>query len=98
MSRRLIVARQARQDLMEIWEFIASDSIRAADSIEELFQQEFLAIQHHPGLGPRREELQPGVRSLPVGSYLIFYRVRRYSVQILRVVHGARDLGALFAG
>ena len=98
MRRRLIVAREARQDMLEIWEFIASNSIRAADSVGELFQQEFLAIQQHPGLGPRREELQPGVRSLPVGSYLIFYRVSRDSVQILRVVHGARDLGALFAG
>ena len=98
MTRRLIVAREARQDMLAIWEFIAADSPQAADSITQLFEREFLAIHEHPGIGPSRDELQPGLRSLPVGSYLIFYRVMKDRVQVLRVIHGARDLAAVFAG
>jgi len=39
------------------------------------------------------------VRRLPIGGFpkhLLFYKVRRSQFIILRVVHGARDLGALF--
>ena len=39
-----------------------------------------------------------GLRSLPVENYLIFYRVRDDTVEVLRVIHGARDLGAIFGG
>jgi toxin ParE1/3/4 len=38
----------------------------------------------------------PGRRSFPVGQYVIVYRIVRGDVRILRVVHGRRDLEALF--
>ncbi|MCZ8133063.1 MAG: type II toxin-antitoxin system RelE/ParE family toxin [Steroidobacteraceae bacterium] len=37
----------------------------------------------------------PGIRARPVDAYMIYYRVREDEVQILRVVHAARDAGAL---
>ena len=53
-------------------------------------------IASMPGAGAERSELQAGVRSYPVGKYLIFYRVVSDEIQLLRVVHGARDLRRLF--
>jgi len=36
------------------------------------------------------------LRSFPVGSYVIFYRPMENGVEIVRVLHGARDLPPLF--
>lgn len=48
-----------------------------------------------PESGTPRSELGPGLRSLVVGHYLVLYRVGPDSVDIVRVVHGARELRAL---
>jgi len=47
-------------------------------------------------MGFRRDDLAPELRAWPVGNYLIFYRVQNNTVDIVRVIHGARDLGKLF--
>jgi len=39
----------------------------------------------------------PDLRSVLVLPYVIFYRVMDSSVDIVRVVHGRRDLDAIFA-
>ena len=43
------------------------------------------------GAGPR-SDIVPGVRSFPVGNYLIFYRETGQGIEIIRVLHGARNL------
>jgi toxin ParE1/3/4 len=43
-----------------------------------------------------RDDLRPGIRAFPVGDYLILYREAGADVAIVRVVHGSRDLAALF--
>lgn len=37
----------------------------------------------------------PALRSSPVGNYLIFYRPLPDGIEILRVLHGARDIAAI---
>jgi toxin ParE1/3/4 len=49
-------------------------------------------------LGRGREELAPGLRSLPYGRYVIFYEVMPDRIAIVRVLHGAGDLGPPFEG
>lgn len=51
-------------------------------------------LAEFPELGRGRDELLRGVRSWVVGAYLIFYRVEATSLIVIRVLHGARDLGA----
>jgi len=36
------------------------------------------------------------LRSHPAGDYLIFYRINRGGIDILRVLHGRRDIAFLF--
>jgi len=38
-----------------------------------------------------------GLRSVLVSPYVIFYRVGESSLDIVRVLHGRRDLDAIFA-
>ncbi len=55
-----------------------------------------LAREAGPYLGRQRDELRAGMRSFPLGNYLVFYRVQEDAVLILRVLHGRRDIDALF--
>ena len=49
-----------------------------------------------PMIGEPREEVRPHLRSFSVGNYVIYYQIVGNRVVIVRVLHGARDLGKLF--
>jgi toxin ParE1/3/4 len=44
-----------------------------------------------PGIGVSRDDVRPGLRTFPVGRYLILYRAIGDDAEIVRVVHGARQ-------
>jgi toxin ParE1/3/4 len=46
----------------------------------------------YPASGRLRDELRPGVRSFPVGSYVVFYRAVAGTIEVLRVLHESRDI------
>jgi len=92
----LIIKRpRARGDLTEIWNYIAADNETRADAFVDLIDQKFQALSNHPNLGRSRDELEEGLRSFPVGNYVIFYRAIPAGVEIIRVLHGSRDLNAI---
>ena len=47
-------------------------------------------------LGRDRSELLPGLRSLAHGSHVIFFRYHDDAVEIVTVLHGHRDIDAVF--
>lgn len=98
MAHRL--SAEAETDLEDIWYYIAtkSDSIRIADRLINSIIEAFFLLARHPHIGRRRDEdLRFGLRSFPVGKYLVIYRVENHKdVLILRVIHGNRDIEALF--
>jgi len=87
---------RARSDLSEIWNYIAEGNETLADAFVGLIDQKFHGLAGHPNLGRSRNELEEGLRSFPVGMYIIFYRVIPAGVEIVRVLHGSRDLNAIF--
>jgi toxin ParE1/3/4 len=94
---RLRVARSAVSDLGEIWSYIAKrESVDAAERLLEFLTKRFALLAQHPGAGRKRDDLRAGLRSLPVGSYRIYYRQEKEGVvRILHVRHAARDEKAL---
>jgi toxin ParE1/3/4 len=86
----------ARSDLDEIWFYIAQDDPEAADKFIRAIVSRFPKFAAMPELGRQREELSPRLRSFPVGRYVIFYRPMKNGIEIVRVLHGARDLPPLF--
>jgi toxin ParE1/3/4 len=97
MAARL--APRAIADLDVIWEYVAkeSGSSEIANRLIDSIIDRFLLLGGHPHIGrPRSDDLGRGRRSFPVGEYVILYRVEENDALILRVVHGRRDLGALF--
>src|SRR5436309_6116263 len=86
----------AGRDLREIRTYIARDDPEAARRMVATIRGKCRLLSQHPALGRPREDLQPGIRSFPVGAYLIFYQPAADGIQVVRVLHGARDIPALF--
>ena len=94
--KQIRVSPAAGAVLDQIWFYIAQDNVDAADKFIHAVVSRFPRLATMPELGRRREELSPGLRSFPVGHYIIFYRPMENGVEIARVLHGARDLPPLF--
>lgn len=96
MSRaRVYLSQLARQDLEDIWLYIAADSEKAADAWLERLQDKAHELAVQPGLGRARPELAEGVRSFPVRAYMLYYRLVDNGIELVRAVHVARDIGGL---
>lgn len=87
-------------DLDDIWHYVATVSGNAgtADRLIACITDLFLLLAGNPYLGrPRDDAFRPGLRSFPVGSYVVIYRVEGDDVLILHVTHGRRDIPSLFS-
>jgi toxin ParE1/3/4 len=93
---RVIRSPTAKRDVLKIWVRVAEDSISAADRLIDSFDDALNLIVRFPGMGAVRDELMSGLRSYPVGSYLLFYRKVKSGIQLVRVIHGARNLKRQF--
>jgi toxin ParE1/3/4 len=94
------VAPAAERDLDEIWYYVAkeSGSFDIANRLIDTITDRFFLLAGFPYLGRSREEdFGSGCRSFAVGEYVIVYTVEVEDVLVLRVVHGRRDIEALFA-
>jgi plasmid stabilization system protein ParE len=88
-----LIAADAELDLDAIWEYIAEDSLDAADRwIARLFDA-FESLARTPGMGHTRQDLTSlPVLFWPVGSYIIIYRIQTGHVEIAGITQGARDI------
>jgi toxin ParE1/3/4 len=94
-------APQADSDLDDIWYYVAtkSGSMEVADRLIDSITDRFFLLASHPNVGRARDEdLRPGLRTFPVGNYVIIYRIDEEDVLILRVLRGSRNIEALFSG
>jgi len=90
---------EAEADLDNIWLYIAkeSQSIERADLTLDRFSTAFSRLARNPYMGRKRDDIRPGYRSFPVGSYIVFYRlIGADEILVLRVVHGRRDFEQIF--
>ena len=87
---------KAEEDLLTIWRYIAENSPTSATKLVRAFHQHFILLAENTQQGRARPDIAPELRYFPVKSYLILYRQLSDGVEIMRVVHGSRDLGALF--
>jgi toxin ParE1/3/4 len=88
--------RRARDDLLDIWLHIAADDPGAADAAFARIEARIAVLADFPELAPLRPEIAPGARVLVARPYLILYRALPLpeGVQVVRVLHGARDIDA----
>lgn len=86
----------AGADIAEIWDYIAEDSVLQADAWVDRLDGKLRLLSSQPLMGRAREDLSPGIRSMPFGRYVIFYEPLPDGIDVIRVLHSARDIDAVF--
>ena len=93
---RVLKRPQAEADLDDIWWYIAQDNPDAADRLLDAINERCNLLARFPLVGTSRDELLPSLRSVPMGSYLVFYLPLDDGIEVIRVLHGARDIDVFF--
>jgi len=84
---------EAAQDLIEIYEYIAQDSLEAAERVRIELLEASRNLAEMPGKGHTREDLTSRrVLFWPVRSYQIIYHPASQPLEIVAVLHGKRNL------
>jgi toxin ParE1/3/4 len=96
VRRRVIYAPEAEADLLATARRIAEHNLAAAERLIDTIDDKAHLLLTAPTMGLQRDDLAPGLRSFPVGNYVIFYRVVKHGIEVARVLHGARDIPSLF--
>ena len=86
----------ASQDLNEIADYFAENSVEAGERFFQAFNRKCQQLVAFPNSGRSYAAIRPGLRGLPLDSYIIFYRILEDGIEILRVVSGRRDFPSLF--
>jgi len=84
------------EDIADIWDYIAEDNENNADAFIDSIDRKFHELALSPQIGRSRTELVPGLLSFPFRRYIIFYLIFPGGIEIVRVLHGARDIDPLF--
>ncbi|MDI6026374.1 type II toxin-antitoxin system RelE/ParE family toxin [Corticibacterium sp. UT-5YL-CI-8] len=96
MSPPVLFSAAARRDLDELWFEIALDSLANADRMIDRIGERCGQLSIFPESAPLRPDIAPNARCFVVGNYLILYHVMPEHVEVVRVVHDARDTTSLF--
>jgi toxin ParE1/3/4 len=98
----IIYLRKAQEDIDDITYYISQDNLEAAVAFFEAVESTCATLSTMPGIGSARDFRNPRfatLRMFPVKrheKYLIFYQSTDEEILIVRVLHGARDIAALF--
>jgi toxin ParE1/3/4 len=89
---RIVHSPAAEDDLLEIWVGLAATNVSAAERLSNNLRAATQLLATQPLLGKARREFGAGIRSFPVRDYVLVYRPILDGVELVRVMHGARDL------
>ncbi|MCX7045710.1 MAG: type II toxin-antitoxin system RelE/ParE family toxin [Candidatus Sumerlaeota bacterium] len=94
--KSLLLTPAAIRDVENIHDYIAADKPQAAIRFIRTLEEKCELLAESPGLGKRRDELARGLRSHAVGNYVIFYRPSKSGIEVIRILHGGRDIPSIF--
>jgi toxin ParE1/3/4 len=102
MRRRVIRRPAANRDLIECFVYIGSDSEESATRFLRAAEETFVDLAAMPGMGVATSLGEPGDQSLRrwrirgFENFLIFYRPIEDGIEVIRVLHGAREIERIF--
>ena len=94
VSRRPLAA----LDILDVWDHIAADDQAAADRWIDEIDASLTTLATQPMMGRARPELATDLRSFPFRRYVIFYLPLPDGIDVVRVLHSARDIDELIGG
>ncbi|MCF6300267.1 MAG: type II toxin-antitoxin system RelE/ParE family toxin [Proteobacteria bacterium] len=93
---KLIISPQAREDLFEIWFYIAEDSTINADRFIDKLTEKYHWLTEFPEAGVKRDDLASNLQSFPVDRYMLYYKSTDKTLEIVRVLHSSRNIDQIF--
>ena len=96
---RVQASSSSRADVADILRYLRLNSRQGARRVHRAIDQTFSFLAENPFAGPSRTEFGVAMRSYPVRAYphyLVFYLPLPDGVQVVRVMHGARNLPRFF--
>jgi len=94
--RKIEFSNRALSDLEEIWSHFSESGEEVADRVLKQITKKFSKLLNSPKIGKERNDLLIGLRSFPAGKFIIFYQETDFGIEIVRVVHGSRDIQQIF--
>jgi plasmid stabilization system protein ParE len=95
---RYLLTDAAKDDIREIVAYLRRQSPAAARQVRREFTSAMRRLADFPQIGHKRADLvDEPIRFWCVYSYLIVYRPETKPLEILRVLHAARDVGRILA-
>src|SRR5262245_21954880 len=92
---QVIRTEQAEADLEQILDYLEERSPAAAERLAAAIDERCQLLGTVPALGSPRDDIRPGLRCVVVQRYVLFYRVTEQAVEVLRILHGSRDIDTL---
>ena len=92
----VILKPEAGEDLFGIWAYIAPDNPDVAQAFIDLINEKFSLLAENPLIGTESDELAPAIRAFPDERYIIFYRIINTGIEVIRVLHSARNINPNF--
>jgi toxin ParE1/3/4 len=83
---------QAEADLDSITDYYAANNPDAGTRLLDEITARCRQLGSQPRSGRPRSDLGPGIRSAVVRRYVIFFRGATNGIDVLRVLHGARNI------
>lgn len=86
---RIVILPKAEADIVDIAAYTLENwgERQMARYVDSLHQR-FAVLAGQPEMGRRRDEIGRGYRSVVHGSYIVFYKLTRRELVIVRVLHG----------
>jgi toxin ParE1/3/4 len=96
MDRSVEISPAGRHDLANIWAYISQDNEDAATRTIQSFYRTCLELARMPSMGrDRSRDLHNELYSYPVGKYVVYYRFDDAKLELIRVIHSARDVTSM---
>ncbi|MFC6328663.1 type II toxin-antitoxin system RelE/ParE family toxin [Alloalcanivorax gelatiniphagus] len=93
MPTSLVLSPAAREDLVAIRKYGALHwGKHRSDQYLDTLKEAIWSLLEYPETGRTRPELSSEIRSLPVSSHVIFYRIEREQLEIIRILHARQDV------
>lgn len=93
---RFIISPAAADDLDELLAFVARDSASRAEIVAGRLRVAIHRAARHPLLGHVHSSIDdPALRVWVAAPYVIVYRHASRPIEIVRILHGARDVGTI---
>ncbi len=93
---KYIISQPAIRDLESISSYFANVNIEAGEKFLQGFSKRCQQIASFPNIGRSYDDLQSGLRGLPLEGYIILYRANDDGIEIVRVANGRQNLPSLF--